>query len=165
MCYYLARLVVSRKGKVFGGDDYGSLSPVVSVWLILNNPRWDQGRIMEWTMAGLLGIYLSRKIGTREKVRRIERDWDLRFSKEDEEEMAMFEGSGMDLWNEAEQSGIQEGRKEELLRGRRNFAKAILTLSVSLHVPLEQAMDLLKVPRSEREELLSLINEMQKTRQ
>ena len=74
MCCYLARLVASQKGKVFGGDDYGSLAPVVSVWLILNNPRWDQERIVEWTMAGLLGIYLSRKIGTREKVRRIERD-------------------------------------------------------------------------------------------
>ena len=81
----------------------------------------------------------------------------------------MFEGCGMDLWNEAKQSGInegirkgrKEGREKEFLRGRRNFAKAILTLSGSLHAPLEQAMDLLKVPASEREEFLALIGKIQ----
>ena len=108
-------------------------------------------------MAGLLGIYLSRKIETKEKVRLIERDWGLEFSKEDEEEMAMFEGAGMDLWNEAKQSGIQKG----LLKDRRNFAKAILTLSKAQNLPYAQYLQILKVPASERGELLSLIKEMQ----
>ena len=43
----------------------------------------------------------------------------------------MFEGAGMDLWNEAKQSGINEG----LLKGRRIFAKAILTLSKAQNLP------------------------------
>ena len=72
----------------------------------------------------------------------------------------------MDLWTEAEQSGIQKGRKEgrdeELLRGRRNFAKAILSLSKAQNLPYAQYLQILKVPYSEREEFLALIGKMHK---
>ena len=69
----------------------------------------------------------------------------------------MFEGCGMDLWHEAEQSGIQKG----LLKGRRNFARANLSLSKAQNLPYATYLQILKVPASEREELLSLIKEMQ----
>ena len=46
----------------------------------------------------------------------------------------MFEGCGMDLWNEAEQSGIQKGLNEGILKGRNTSrANDVFALSGSLH--------------------------------
>ena len=57
----------------------------------------------------------------------------------------MCEGCGMDLWNEAKQSGIKEG----ILKGKEAaFAKNVFSLSRKLEMPYVQSMEILDVPLS-----------------
>ena len=52
MLYYPCRLVSEQKEDVFTNDRYEDLAEVVSVWLFLRPAEKDQGRVMEWSMAG-----------------------------------------------------------------------------------------------------------------
>ena len=52
MLYYTCRLVSEQKEDVFTNDRYEDLAEVVSVWLFLRPAEKDQGRVMEWSMAG-----------------------------------------------------------------------------------------------------------------
>ena len=52
MLYYTCRLVSEQKEDVFTNDRYEDLAEVVSVWLFLRPAEKDQGRVVEWSMAG-----------------------------------------------------------------------------------------------------------------
>ena len=52
MLYYTCRLVSEQKEDVFTNDRYEDLAEVVSVWIFLRPAEKDQGRVMEWSMAG-----------------------------------------------------------------------------------------------------------------
>ena len=52
MLYYPCRLVSEQKEDVFTSDRYGDLAEVVSVWIFLRPAEKDQGRVVEWSMAG-----------------------------------------------------------------------------------------------------------------
>ena len=52
MLYYTCRLVGEQKGDIFQNDRYGDLAEVVSVWIFLKPAKTDQGRIVEWSLAG-----------------------------------------------------------------------------------------------------------------
>ena len=52
MLYYPCRLVSEQKEDVFTNDRYEDLAEVVSVWIFLRPAEKDQGRVVEWSMAG-----------------------------------------------------------------------------------------------------------------
>ena len=52
MLYYTCRLVSEQKEDVFTNDRYEDLAEVVSVWIFLRPAEKDQGRVVEWSMAG-----------------------------------------------------------------------------------------------------------------
>ena len=52
MLSYTCRLVSEQKEDVFTNDRYEDLAEVVSVWLFLRPAEKDQGRVVEWSMAG-----------------------------------------------------------------------------------------------------------------
>ena len=52
MLSYTCRLVSEQKEDVFTNDRYEDLAEVVSVWIFLRPAEKDQGRVMEWSMAG-----------------------------------------------------------------------------------------------------------------
>ena len=52
MLSYPCRLVSEQKEDVFTNDRYEDLAEVVSVWLFLRPAEKDQGRVVEWSMAG-----------------------------------------------------------------------------------------------------------------
>ena len=52
MLSYTCRLVSEQKEDVFTNDRYGDLAEVVSVWIFLRPAEKDQGRVVEWSMAG-----------------------------------------------------------------------------------------------------------------
>ena len=49
---YTCRLVSEQKEDVFTNDRYEDLAEVVSVWIFLRPAEKDQGRVVEWSMAG-----------------------------------------------------------------------------------------------------------------
>ena len=52
MLSYTCRLVSEQKEDVFTNDRYEDLAEVVSVWIFLRPAEKDQGRVVEWSMAG-----------------------------------------------------------------------------------------------------------------
>ena len=52
MLSYPCRLVSEQKEDVFTNDRYEDLAEVVSVWIFLRPAEKDQGRVVEWSMAG-----------------------------------------------------------------------------------------------------------------
>ena len=52
MLSYTCRLVSEQKEDVFTNDHYEDLAEVVSVWIFLRPAEKDQGRVVEWSMAG-----------------------------------------------------------------------------------------------------------------
>ena len=108
----------------------------------------DLEHVQSEDMAGLLGVYLSGELCGREKCERLEAGWHVALPA-----VAMFEGAGRDLWDKAEKAGRLE-----------TLAKNVVTLSETLQVPCEKALDLLKVPASDRQEVLALIEKRQEDR-
>ena len=180
MLYYPCRLVSEQKEDVFTDDRYGDLAEVVSVWLFLRPAEKDQGRVVEWSMAGRQLSDLDES-GTTWKgglkglkvVAVCVPDQKHVQSKTVADLLGVYLDPGLspgerseklrDDWDvelppqQEEDTGMFEGAgrslwKEGVQKGKEeNLLENIQSLVEQLHLSPEQAMDALDIPPEERE--------------
>ncbi len=103
----------------------------------------------------LIGVYSSPFLSVVQKKERLKEGWDFDIGLETAEDMSMFEGAGQALWDQAKEKGKSEGK---LL----NAAENVKSLSLSLGIPYRKAMEYLKIPPAEQEEILPLLEKQDK---
>ena len=180
MLSYTCRLVSEQKEDVFTNDRYEDLAEVVSVWIFLRPAEKDQGRVVEWSMAGRQLSDLDES-DTRWKgglkglkvVAVCVPDQKHVQSKTVADLLGVYLDPGLspgerseklrDDWDvelppqQEEDTGMFEGAgrslwKEGVQKGKEeNLLENIQSLVEQLHLSPEQAMDALDIPPEERE--------------
>ena len=182
MLSYTCRLVSEQKEDVFTNDRYEDLAEVVSVWLFLRPAEKDQGRVVEWSMAGRQLSDLDES-DTRWKgglkglkvVAVCVPDQKHVQSKTVADLLGVYLDPGLspgerseklrDDWDvhlppqTEEDTGMFEGAgrslwKEGVQKGKEeNLLENIQSLVEQLHLSPEQAMDALDIPPEERDRI------------
>ena len=182
MLYYPCRLVSEQKEDVFTNDRYEDLAEVVSVWIFLRPAEKDQGRVVEWSMAGRQLSDLDES-DTRWKgglkglkvVAVCVPDQKHVQSKTVADLLGVYLDPGLspgerseklrDDWDvhlppqTEEDTGMFEGAgrslwKEGVQKGKEeNLLENIQSLVEQLHLSPEQAMDALDIPPEERDRI------------
>ena len=182
MLYYTCRLVSEQKEDVFTNDRYEDLAEVVSVWIFLRPAEKDQGRVVEWSMAGRQLSDLDES-DTRWKgglkglkvVAVCVPDQKHVQSKTVADLLGVYLDPGLspgerseklrDDWDvhlppqTEEDTGMFEGAgrslwKEGVQKGKEeNLLENIQSLVEQLHLSPEQAMDALDIPPEERDRI------------
>ena len=182
MLSYPCRLVSEQKEDVFTNDRYEDLAEVVSVWLFLRPAEKDQGRVVEWSMAGRQLSDLDES-DTRWKgglkglkvVAVCVPDQKHVQSKTVADLLGVYLDPGLspgerseklrDDWDvhlppqTEEDTGMFEGAgrslwKEGVQKGKEeNLLENIQSLVEQLHLSPEQAMDALDIPPEERDRI------------
>ena len=182
MLSYTCRLVSEQKEDVFTNDHYEDLAEVVSVWIFLRPAEKDQGRVVEWSMAGRQLSNLDES-DTRWKgglkglkvVAVCVPDQKHVQSKTVADLLGVYLDPGLspgerseklrDDWDvhlppqTEEDTGMFEGAgrslwKEGVQKGKEeNLLENIQSLVEQLHLSPEQAMDALDIPPEERDRI------------
>ena len=182
MLSYTCRLVSEQKEDVFTNDHYEDLAEVVSVWIFLRPAEKDQGRVVEWSMAGRQLSDLDES-DTRWKgglkglkvVAVCVPDQKHVQSKTVADLLGVYLDPGLspgerseklrDDWDvhlppqTEEDTGMFEGAgrslwKEGVQKGKEeNLLENIQSLVEQLHLSPEQAMDALDIPPEERDRI------------
>ena len=180
MLSYTCRLVSEQKEDVFTNDRYGDLAEVVSVWIFLRPVEKDQGRVVEWSMAGRQlsnldesGTTWKGRLKGLKVVAVCVPDQKHVQSKTVADLLGVYLDPGLspgerseklrDDWDvelppqQEEDTGMFEGAgrslwKEGVQKGKEeNLLENIQSLVEQLHLSPEQAMDALDIPPEERE--------------
>ena len=180
MLSYTCRLVSEQKEDVFTDDRYGDLAEVVSVWIFLRPVEKDQGRVVEWSMAGWQlsnldesGTTWKGRLKGLKVVAVCVPDQKHVQSKTVADLLGVYLDPGLspgerseklrDDWDvelppqQEEDTGMFEGAgrslwKEGVQKGKEeNLLENIQSLVEQLHLSPEQAMDALDIPPEERE--------------
>lgn len=179
--YYLARLVSRQKGTVFNHSEYEKIQKVYSIWICPDPQKENRNSIAEYgfTQQKVIGTVdepvenydkmkaiiislnddgmenrsdiirlLSALLSTTESVERrkeiLEGDFHIPMTREIEEEVLEMCNLGSAVEKQGIKQGVQQGAESSLLQSIRN-------LMDSTKWSAQQAMDALKVPKSEQE--------------
>ncbi len=187
--YYNSRNTSMQVEELFDHACYDDIVKVVSIWIVFNAPKYKQGSINRYRMVEehILGdvceeekyfdkqqiivLYLgyreSEKVSmnilrvmadnmsSQEKIERL-RKYDVELTKKQEEEVSRM----CDYGAYVESIGIEKGIKEGLRQGSENKTiEAIQSLTKTLKLSVDEAMDALQISADEKSYYLKLLNE------
>ena len=187
--YYNSRNTSMQVEELFDHACYDDIVKVVSIWIVFNAPKYKQGSINRYRMVEehILGdvceeekyfdkqqiivLYLGYKesekvsmnilrvmadnMSSQEKIERL-RKYDVELTKKQEEEVSRM----CDYGAYVESIGIEKGIKEGLRQGSENKTiEAIQSLTKTLKLSVDEAMDALQIPTEEKSYYLKLLNE------
>ena len=181
--YYSARLISSQKGREFTDSHYGDIKKVYSIWVCTNPPKYRENTIyttsvrmkersgrmgrpingydLQCTAFIMLGneekkvaegvlrlldmLFRSDK-DVEERKRILEEEFHIAMNEDIEMEVQQMCNLSKGVENRGIRKGIIQGCEEEKLNSIRSLMK-------KLNLTLEQAMDVLDVPKSEQENM------------
>ena len=187
--YYNSRNTSMQVEELFDHACYDDIVKVVSIWIVFNAPKYKQGSINRYRMVEehilgdvceeekyfdkqqILVLYLGYKesekvsmnilrvmadnMSSQEKIERL-RKYDVELTKKQEEEVSRM----CDYGAYVESIGIEKGIKEGLRQGSENKTiEAIQSLTKTLKLSVDEAMDALQIPTEEKSYYLKLLNE------
>ena len=187
--YYNSRNTSMQVEELFDHACYDDIVKVVSIWIVFNAPKYKQGSINRYRMVEehILGdvceeekyfdkqqiivLYLgyreSEKVSmnilrvmadnmsSQEKIERLKK-YDVELTKKQEEEVSRM----CDYGAYVESIGIEKGIKEGLRQGSENKTiEAIQSLTKTLKLSVDEAMDALQISAEEKSYYLKLLNE------
>ena len=181
--YYSARLISSQKGGEFTDSHYGDIKKVYSIWVCTNPPKYRENTIYTtsvmmkersgrmgrpingyglqrtaFIMLGneekkeakgvlrLLDVLFRSDKDVEERKRILEEEFHIAMNEDMEMEVRQMCNLSKGVENRGIRKGIIQGREEEKLNSIRSLMK-------KLNLTLEQAMDVLDVPKSEQENM------------
>lgn len=181
--YYSARLISSQKGREFTNSHYGDIKKVYSIWVCTNLPKYRENTIYTtsvmtkersgrmgrpingyglqctaFIMLGneekkeakgvlrLLDVLFRSDKDVEERKRILEEEFHIAMNEDMEMEVRQMCNLSKGVENRGIRKGIIQGREEEKLNSIRSLMK-------KLNLTLEQAMDVLDVPKSEQENM------------
>jgi hypothetical protein len=186
--YYCSRLVSSQYGTEFVDSHYEKIKKVYSIWLCINPPKNRKNSINRYSIKEehlvgevveevshydlmtaviiclgdgndgnysgilkLLEVLLSSERKADEKKRILQDEFSIKMTRELESEVSVM----CNLSKGVEEKGIAKGLEQGLEKG---ILSSIKNLMESLDWSIEQAMDALKIPASERNKYTNEIN-------
>ena len=187
--YYNSRNTSMQVEELFDHACYDDIVKVVSIWIVFNAVKYKQGSINRYQMVEehilgdvceeekyfdkqqILVLYLGYKesekvsmnilrvmadnMSSQEKIERL-RKYDVELTKKQEEEVSRM----CDYGAYVESIGIEKGIKEGLRQGSENKTiEAIQSLTKTLKLSVDEAMDALQIPTEEKSYYLKLLNE------
>ncbi|WP_273401638.1 hypothetical protein [Traorella massiliensis] len=187
--YYNSRNTSMQVEELFDHACYDDIVKVVSIWIVFNAVKYKQGSINRYRMVEehILGdvceeekyfdkqqiivLYLGYKesekvsmnilrvmadnMSSQEKIERL-RKYDVELTKKQEEEVSRM----CDYGAYVESIGIEKGIKEGLRQGSENKTiEAIQSLTKTLKLSVDEAMDALQISAEEKSYYLKLLNE------
>ena len=187
--YYNSRNTSMQVEELFDHACYDDIVKVVSIWIVFNAVKYKQGSINRYRMVEehILGdvceeekyfdkqqiivLYLgyreSEKVSmnilrvmadnmsSQEKIERL-RKYDVELTKKQEEEVSRM----CDYGAYVESIGIEKGIKEGLRQGSENKTiEDIQSLTKTLKLSVDEAMDALQISAEEKSYYLKLLNE------
>ena len=187
--YYNSRNTSMQVEELFDHACYDDIVKVVSIWIVFNAPKYKQGSINRYRMVEehilgdvceeekyfdkqqILVLYLGCKesekvsmnilrvmadnMSSQEKIERL-RKYDVELTKKQEEEVSRM----CDYGAYVESIGIEKGIKEGLRKGSENKTiEDIQSLTKTLKLSVDEAMDALQIPTEEKSYYLKLLNE------
>ena len=187
--YYNSRNTSMQVEELFDHACYDDIVKVVSIWIVFNAPKYKQGSINRYRMVEehilgdvceeekyfdkqqILVLYLGYKesekvsmnilrvmadnMSSQEKIERL-RKYDVELTKKQEEEVSRM----CDYGAYVESIGIEKGIKEGLRQGSENKTiEAIQSLTKTLKLSVDEAMDALQISAEEKSYYLKLLNE------
>ena len=187
--YYNSRNTSMQVEELFDHACYDDIVKVVSIWIVFNAPKYKQGSINRYRMVEehilgdvceeekyfdkqqILVLYLGYKesekvsmnilrvmadnMSSQEKIERL-RKYDVELTKKQEEEVSRM----CDYGAYVESIGIEKGIKEGLRQGSENKTiEDIQSLTKTLKLSVDEAMDALQISAEEKSYYLKLLNE------
>ena len=175
--------------EVFNHAQYDDIVKVVSIWIVFNAPKHKQNCINRYRMVEehiignaceeekyfdkqqILVLYLgckeSEKVSmnilrvmadnmpSEEKIERLKK-YDVKLTEKEEEEVSRM----CDYGAYVESIGIEKGIKEGLKQGSENKSiEDIQSLTKTLKLSVDEAMDALQIPTQEKSYYLKLLKE------
>ena len=185
--YYCARLISAQKGTTFVGSHYEYLRKVYSIWICTEPPKHRENSISATSsvMKGILGriskplegyglqctsfimlgdeeekeaqavlrlldvLFTSEK-EVAERKRILEEEFHIPINDNIEKEMDHMCNLSKGVENRGIRKGIAQGHEEERLN-------SIKSLMETLNLTIDQAMQALKIPSSEREKYAQML--------
>lgn len=185
--YYCSRMISSQYGTEFIEAHYEKMKKVYSIWICPHPPKNRENTItryfiQEENLIGealekrenydlmtvimiclgrsgsdryqgilkLLDVLLSSEREVEEKKKILQEEFDIRMTKTLESEVSIM----CNLSKGIEESGIKKGIKEGIKEG---VLSSIKNLMESMGWPVEQAMEALKVPKSEQQQYANML--------
>ena len=187
--YYNSRNTSMQVEELFDHACYDDIVKVVSIWIVFNAPKYKQGSINRYRMVEehiigdtceeekyfdkqqIVVLYLGYKesekvsmnilrvladnMSSQEKIERLKK-YDVELTKKQEEEVSRM----CDYGAYVESIGIEKGIKEGLKQGSENKTiEAIQSLTKTLKLSVDEAMDALQISAEEKSYYLKLLNE------
>ena len=187
--YYSARLISSQKGREFTNSHYGDIKKVYTIWICTDPPDYRKNSIYRtsvmmkgqsgrmgrpikgyglqrtvFIMCGdeeekeaegvlrLLDVLFRSEKGIEERKRILEEEFDIEMNEDMEMEVRHMCNLSKGVENRGIRKGIIQGREEEKLDSIRNVME-------TLGLTMEQAMQALKIPKSEQEKYAHLLKQ------
>ena len=187
--YYSARLISSQKGREFTDSHYGDIKKVYTIWICTDPPEYRENTIGRTTTAmryrfgrvdklikgyglqrtvfvllgdeeekeaegvlRLLDVLFRSEKGIEERKRILEEEFDIEMNEDMEMEVRHMCNLSKGVENRGIRKGIIQGREEEKLDSIRNVMD-------TLGLTMEQAMQALKIPKSEQEKYAHLLKQ------
>lgn len=188
--YYCSRMISSQYGSEFIEAHYEKIKKVYSIWICPHPPKNRENTItryfiQEENLIGkvlerrenydlmtaimiclghsgsdryegilkLLDVLLSSEKEVGEKKRVLQEDFDIRMTKALESEVSIMCNLSKGIEENGIKKGIKEGIKEGILSSIRNLME-------SMEWSAEEAMEALKIPKSEQQKYVSMLNGM-----
>ncbi|WP_071441578.1 hypothetical protein [Traorella massiliensis] len=187
--YYNSRNTSMQVEELFDHACYDDIVKVVSIWIVFNAVKYKQGSINRYRMVEehiigdtceeekyfdkqqIVVLYLGYKesekvsmnilrvladnMSSQEKIERLKK-YDVELTKKQEEEVSRM----CDYGAYVESIGIEKGIKEGLKQGSENKTiEAIQSLTKTLKLSVDEAMDALQISAEEKSYYLKLLNE------
>ena len=185
--YYISRLISSQKGSEFTGTDYGDIRKTYSIWCMLDpyaddrssmvsyrmEPHIDAGNPKRLTRLDSMNIiFLNLGVDYSEDlpdcIRFPTAVFAMKLSEDERREILTekykipqreYPKRGADnmtwIFEDSKRRYFRDGKEEGITESRIDSIKAVMS---NLNCSMEQAMDTLDIPDSERDHLRSIMN-------
>lgn len=181
--FYCSRMISAQYGKEFTDSHYENIRKVYSIWVCLNSPQKRRNTITKYLIKEenlignvreerknydlltvimiclgtpeddnytgilkLLEVLLSSERNPGEKKRILQEDFSIKMTKQLESEVSVM----CNLSEDVEQRGIAKGVSQEREENIRSLMKTV-------NWTVEEAMEALQIPKSEREKYANLL--------